>query len=161
MMMLIHFGMDNFGIHCYPICVGCYDTKTQRGAYYVIKPVEYWDNPESPRAECPTRNDALKYGLDVARVTSNLNRILYKKTVYTTNAIETVDCLTRIYESCGDIPTFEVENVVELIPIDRQDEYTQAIIELNQYDSGFPIKYCIDLDEILKRFLIDKPYLVV
>ena len=150
-MKLIQIGTDAKGINTYPICVAWYDTVTHKGSYCVIKPVEYFIEDESKRIESPTRSDAEQYGLNVSQVARHLNEKLFGCTVYTTNAIETIEHLNRIYQSCGDTPTYNVENLCEKFSQTEFNQYETEILYLRRISETYPLHYCIKLSELIEK----------
>lgn len=154
-MKLIEVGCDNTGSHAYPICVAWYDTFTLKGAYYVIKPIEYWLEGENIRLTSPTYSDAIKYGIDVSTVSFLLNRNLFNETVYATNAINVIDKLSLVYAACGERPNYQVENVIEIIKHSDISVYDKAILELNNEKNPCPLFYCLDLASIVGNCDLD------
>lgn len=131
-MIIMHFGTSNTGIRTIPVCVTWYDTNTKKGAYYVIKPSDYWEHDGISTGCKPTREDCLNYGLSTSCVSRKLNERLDGMIVYTENPMVAKDCIERIYGSCGDYPTYTVENLSDFIPNKNFASYIHACTILSK-----------------------------
>ena len=123
-MKLIQFGTKGTGIHMYPVCVSWYDIDTREGKHYIVEPVEFWDSSDDDDYP-PSTVDAEEKGIHVSCLSNALNKDFGNETVYTENPIKTWDCINRIYQACGDNPTFSIENIHEVIPQVNYDLYVR------------------------------------
>ena len=125
-MIIIHFGTSNTGIRTIPVCVAWYDTNTKKGAYYVIKPSDYWEHDGISTGCKPTFKDCIEYGLTTSFVSRKLNEQLDGMIVYTENPISAMDSIQKIYETCGDCPTYTIENLSDFVPNKNYAHYIKA-----------------------------------
>lgn len=152
-MIILHFGTNNTGIHTIPVCVTWYDTENKHGAYYVIKPSDYWEHNKVNTGCKPTYEDCMKYGLPTSFVAKKLNENLSDLIVYTQNPISTRDCLDQIYDSCAANPTFTIENLHDFIPDSNFSEYTKACSTLrNNIECNNSFGYVLALSGVVKLF---------
>tara|TARA_Y100000034_G_scaffold82361_1_gene98679 strand:+ start:44 stop:529 length:486 start_codon:yes stop_codon:yes gene_type:complete len=150
-MIIIHFGTSNTGIHTIPVCVAWYDTNTKKGAYYVIKPSDYWEHDGVSTGCKPTYKDCIDYGLSTSYVSRKLNEQLKGLIIYSENPISVSDCIQRLYESCGDRPEYTIENLSDFIPNTNYGHYIKTCTILaNSIKCNNAFGYVYTLSGIVK-----------